>query len=461
MNIPHDSLTGFISGIGKAQRDLWHPYPHLEFISRKVIQALRTPGGGRLIICIPPRNGKSRLISHGLPSYFLEAAPELDVMVGSYGARLAEEWGRKTRDTFEQVDLHTKVRPDIRAANRWATLEGGGMVTAGVGGPILGKGFNLGIVDDPHKSWFDAQSAVKRKTVNDWFDGTFRSRGEPGATIIIIMQRLHEHDLVGYLLERYPDEWDTVILPAIAGTNDPMGRAEGEALCSARFPIEVLHQMRATTQPVIFDALQGQNPRPPGGTIIHEAWLKFYTSLPETFDEIILSWDMAFKDTKTSSFVVGQVWGKSGPHAYLLDQVRDRMDFVTTIAAFKAQISKWPGAVRKLIEDKANGTAIINTLQSKIPGLIPINPNASKESRCYANSTLFQSGNVWIPDYTMYPWVREYVSELTAFPGSEHDDQVDASTQALSDLFPQVEDSISLTERVVLPTFTRPSPWSM
>ena len=436
--IPRDNLPGFAAAVGEAQRDPWIPYPHLEFIAKKVTEAIRKPGGGRLIINISPRHGKSRLISHYLPTWYLEAAPERHVMVGSYGARLAEEWGRKTRDTFEQVgELHTSVRPDVRATNRWATPEGGGMVSAGVGGPILGKGYHLGIIDDPHKSWDEAQSSIKRKTVHEWFDGTFRSRAEPNATIILIQQRLHEDDLAGYLLSQYPDEWDAVVLPAIAEDHDPMGRAVGEALCPGRYPVEALKRMRGSMPPALWDAMHGQHPRPPGGTIIHEAWLKFYDQAPSDLDKIILSWDMAFKDSKSSSYVVGQVWGRKGANAYLLDQVRDRMDFVRTIDAFKAQIAKWPQARRKLVEDKANGPAILSSLQAEIPGLIPITPQGSKESRCYAHSTLFEAGNIWIPNYQQAPWVRDYVAELVAFPGSQHDDQVDSTTQALQDLYPQ------------------------
>jgi len=452
------SLPAFAASLAAIEGKPWHPYPHLVFIAARIREATRKPGGGRLIITIPPRNGKSRLVSHYLPTYFLEGAPELHVILASYGDRLAQEWGRKVRDSFAVKDLKTSVRPDVSATTRWETPEGGGMVTAGVGGPILGKGGNLLICDDVHKSWDEAQSPVVRRTVQEWFTGTFMSRAEPDATVVIIQQRLHERDLAGYLMAEQPEEWDVVSLPAIAEQDDPMGRQPGEPLCSARYPLEALERVRANTPPSIWDAMQQQHPRPPGGTIINEEWLKYYEAPPERFDRVILSWDMSFKETTAGSFVVGQVWGRVGADCYLLSQVRRRMDFTETQKALVAQANDWPQAGKKLVEDKANGSAILSSLKSVIPGLTPITPHESKESRCHAISPFFRAGNVHLPRHAT--WIRDYVSELTAFPGSEHDDQVDATTQALTDLL--LGATIPRrTGMIRLPDFPSSSPWSV
>lgn len=424
------SLPAFAEHIGALENNPWHPYHYFDYISDKIVAAIRRPEGGRLIITIPPRNGKSRLVSHYLPAFYLEHAPERRVMLASYGDSLAQEWGRKVRDTFSLPELHTKVRRDVHATTRWETPEGGGMVTVGVGGPAMGKGGHLLICDDPHKSWDEAQSATVRRTVIDWFLSTFKSRAEPGATIVIIQQRLHERDLAGYLMAEQPGEWDTVILPAIAERDDPMGRAIGEPLCPERYNAEALERIRQNTPPAIWDAMQQQKPRPPGGTIIQEEWLRYYDSAPDKFDRVILSWDMAFKETRAGSFVVGQVWGRIGADCYLLGQVRRRMDFTATQDAFEAQCRDWPAAREKLIEDKANGPAVISSLQQRIPGLIPMPVEGSKEARAHAVSCFFRAGNIHLPRAAA--WIKDYVSELTAFPGSENDDQVDATTQAVN-----------------------------
>ena len=288
---------------------------------------------------------------------------------------------------------------------------------------------NCGIVDDPLKSWDEAQSPVYRRKVNDWFDGTFMSRAEPGATVVIIQQRLHERDLAGHLLAEYPEEWDLVALPGLAEKNDPMGRQEGEPLCPDRFDLEAMERIRDNKSPALWDAMYQQHPRPPGGTIIHEEWLKYYEQAPAKFDRVILSWDMTFKKTTAGSFVVGQAWGKLGADCYLLGQTRRRMDFDQSREAFVLQCEAYPEAAAKIIEDKANGPAIVSSLEGKVPGLIEWPVRGSKESRAHAVAPFFRAGNVLLPKGGK--WMREYVAELTAFPGSEHDDQVHATTQAL------------------------------
>jgi predicted phage terminase large subunit-like protein len=177
-----------------------------------------------------------------------------------------------------------------------------------------------------------------------------------------------------------------------------------------------------------------QRPIPEEGNVIPLDWIKTYDVPPDKFDRMIQSWDAAFKDVSTSSYVVGQVWGKKGSGFYLIDQVRDRMDFVRTLAAIRALSEKHPLARGKLIEDKANGPAIISTLKGEVPGIIPVLPHGSKEARLQAMAPLFQAGNVFVPTARRAPWVSEWIDEVTNFPGADHDDQVDACSQALDHL---------------------------
>jgi predicted phage terminase large subunit-like protein len=153
--------------------------------------------------------------------------------------------------------------------------------------------------------------------------------------------------------------------------------------------------------------------------------------LPSVCDDQIQSWDMAFKDLQTSDFVVGQVWMSLGADRFLLDQIRERLNFPDTLDAVRELTRKWPNAGAKLVEDKANGTAVIATLKHEIPGLIEVQPEGGKEARAHAVSPQIESGNVYLPHPALSPWVLEYLAEWNSFPRGAHDDQVDSTTQAL------------------------------
>src|ERR1019366_9383595 len=152
---------------------------------------------------------------------------------------------------------------------------------------------------------------------------------------------------------------------------------------------------------------------------------------PHRVDETIQSWDCAFKDLDTSDYVVGQVWGRLGPMFFLGDQVRARMDCPATVHAVRQLTAKWPGTLAKLIEDKANGSAVIQMLARDIPGLLPVNPEGGKIARAAAVSPLIEAGNIYLPHPLWAPWVGDFIEECAAFPNGAHDDQVDAMTQAL------------------------------
>ena len=162
-------------------------------------------------------------------------------------------------------------------------------------------------------------------------------------------------------------------------------------------------------------------------------WWQRWSVLPGDLFDFLQSWDCAFKDKSTSDFVVGQVWARSKKNSanrYLLDQVRARMSFTETLQAIRDLSAKWPKATRKLIEDKANGTAVIDTLKTSIPGIVPVEPLGGKVVRAHAVTAVVEAGNIYIPAATVAPWVHDFVEELAAFPSATHDDQVDSMTQA-------------------------------
>lgn len=432
----------------------WQPAPHLELLAGK-LQAIAQAVAGRdenickrLIVEMPPRHGKSEFASGHFPCWFLGNYPELRVLLTSYGADLAEGFGRKNRNLMAEwgpVLWDCDVAEDSAAMSRW-DIKGrrGGMVCAGVGGPITGKGGHLCIIDDPIKNAEEANSATYRDKIWDWYRTTLRTRVEPGGAIIVILTRWHDDDIAGRLLKQAKDDpeadqWEVLSLSAIAGENDPMGRQPGEPLWPQRYDKKALSRIKQTVGSYWWASLYQQKPSPQEGGILKRGWWQFYRQAPAKFDEVIQSWDCTFKDEKASKsgkpdYVVGQAWGRIGADKYLLDQVRGRMDFPATIQAVRTFTAKWPQARAKLVEDKANGPAVIATLKREIPGLIAVNPEGGKVVRAQAVSPDIEAGNVYLPDPSIAPWIHDFIEECAAFPNGANDDQVDATTQALNRL---------------------------
>lgn len=390
------------------------------------------------MVFMPPRHGKSEFISRYSTAWILGKFPDTRIILASYEADFAATWGRKSRDLLEEHGpslFGIRVSGKSSAANRW-DIEGheGGMVTAGVNGPITGKGADIGIIDDPVKNDQEAMSVTYQERTYEWYKSTFRTRLQRDGAIILIMTRWHENDLAGKLLaaqEEEGEKWEVVSLPAIAEDDDPLGREFGQPLCPDLFTKDALESIKKAVGSYWWASLYQQRPSPAEGGIFKRNWWQYYRRVPDRFDEIIQSWDMTFKDTKTADFVVGQVWGRKGANKYLLDQVRDRMDFPATIQAVRTLSAKWPQARAKLVEDKANGPAVIATLKNEIPGLITVNPEGGKVVRAQAASPDIEAGNVYLPDPSVAPWVYDFIEECAAFPNGVNDDQVDAMTQAL------------------------------
>jgi predicted phage terminase large subunit-like protein len=432
---------------------------HLQYINTKLLEAAHTPGK-RLIILAPPRHGKSWLTSKFFPAWYLGCNPDRRVVLATYAADFSEGWGRATRDLLVEHGpsiFEISLNPDVQAAGRWDVKDRqGGMVSLGVNGPLTGRGADLLIIDDPVKTAAEANSELQRENIWGWFRSVAFTRLEPGASIVITMTRWNEDDLIGRLLAAEGNQWDVVSLPALAEDDDPLGRSLGEALWPERFSAAELEATRAQVGSYVWSALYQQSPVPAGGNIIQRSWFRYWqprdkilppvpaltaaserishspVSLPEQFDEVIQSWDLSFKESATSDFVVGQVWGLVGADRYLLDQTRARMDFPKTIAAIKAMTAKWPNASRKYVEEKANGSALLASLRHEISGFIAVNPSEDKVSRVHAISAMIESGNVCIPHPQIFAWVDGFINECVSFPSAKHDDQVDCLSQALS-----------------------------
>lgn len=406
----------------------------------------------RLMITMPPRSGKSELATRRFPAYAFGRNPDITVISTSYGADLSSRMNRDVQRIMDD-EVYTGLFPGSRLSGKnIRTVAGGNYLrnsdifeivghggsyrSAGVGGGITGMGGDILIIDDPLKDRAEADSPTIRNKVWDWYTSTLYTRLAPGGGILLIQTRWHMDDLAGRLLEAERagdgDSWRVVNFPAIA-ERDEEHRKTGEALHPERYPLEQLLAIKSALGSRDWEALYQQKPVPDGGAIFRKEWVRYYLpkDLPARFAKTVISWDMTFKDSEDSDFVVGQVWGKRGADCYLLDQVRGRMGFTATLAAFGALAEKWPLALEKLVEDKANGPAVIDSLRRTVPGIIPIEPDGGKTARAHAVTPLFESGNVHIPHPSLYPWVGDYEAELLQFPAAAHDDQVDATTQAI------------------------------
>lgn len=417
----------------------------------------------RLMIFVPPRHGKSELASRRLPAYIFGMNPKARIIAAAYGADLATSFNRDVQrimDTPEYLTLFPHARlPGANARSnaktKWLRNSdmfeivdfGGSYVCAGVGGAINGKGGDYLLLDDPYKSAKEADSPTVRKTVWEWYTSTFYTRQEKDASILIIQTRWHDSDVSGALLElqklgeENADKWEVVSMPAIMDDEHFMqsaydDRAIGEALWPNKYPISFLNKTKVALGTRQFSALYQQNPKPGDGSIIKSFWFKFYDNKknpkPDRFDRIIMSWDMTFGDSENSDYVVGGVYGQLGADFYLLDQVRGQMDLPATIKAFKALAQKWPTAITKLIEKKANGQAVYDSIKKEISGVILINPTESKISRVNACAPLYEAGNVWYPSPEICTWIGDHIEELTTFPLGKKDDRVDSESQALN-----------------------------
>lgn len=301
---------------------------------------------------------------------------------------------------------------------------------------------NCIIIDDPVKDRAEADSPTISQGIWEWYTSTLYTRLAPGGGIIIIQTRWGDTDLSGRLLEAQAkgegDTWRVINFPAIAEA-DEEHRRKGEALHPERYPLEALERIKAAIGTRDWEALYQQHPVPDGGAIFKDEWLQrtwLPKDLPARFDAVIMSWDLSFKGNDASDFVVGQLVGRHGADYYILDQLRGRWSFTETVAQVKelaerARVRFPRVAPRILIEDKANGPAVIDALKHEVSGIVPVEPDGSKEARAHAVTALFEAGNVLLPDRSLAPWVDEYRLELTRFPSGAHDDQVDATTQAL------------------------------
>jgi len=469
------------------------PGVHVDAICEH-LQAVTEGRIGDLIINVPPGHAKSLLTCVFWPAWVWIDRPETRWIFSSYRAELAMRDSVKCRTLLdspwyqERWGDRFELRQDQNQKSRYENTRSGYRVIASVGAGTGERG-DVIVMDDP-TSVDQAESDTERRTATDFWFGTMSTRLNDAKTghRVVIMQRLHEDDLTGNIIDRggyellmLPEEFepDRACVTSI-GWKDP--RTEpGELLWPAKNGRQEIENIKRDLGSYRYAGQYQQRPSPAGGGIFKRWWWRYWQhrgqnlqpvqvrladgsvqqvhalELPERFDQIIQSWDMAFKDLSTSDFVVGGVWAAVKADRFLLDQKRERLSFPKTVEAVKGLSEKWPQAQVKLIEDKANGPAVIDTLTTEVPALVAVDPEGGKEARAHAVSPQIKAGNVFLPHPSIAPWVLGLIGECRGFPKGAHDDQVDAMTQVLTQMIdPGIQGGVATGQEAANPeTFGR------
>lgn len=415
------------------------PAEHLKRLAEK-LEAVERGEITRLIVVMPPQHGKSELISRRFPCWYLGRHPEDHIVQAGYAEGMALFHSRKARDIFVSSEMHNLfpqvyyrperaaqevIIPERQAAHEWGTKQQGSYYAVGVGGGLTGRGFNIGIIDDPVKDAADASSKTYRDNTWDWYTTVFHTRQRPRAAIIIVMTRWHHDDIVGRLLkhqEENPDSdrWEVLHLKAIEN---------GKALWPERYPLETLEKIKSSIGSRAFESLYQGEPSIAVGEIFKREWWQYFDEPPD-FQRVIHSWDTAFKKKQTNDFSVCTVWGEARNGYYLLNVWRGRVEFpeLKTVAVAMFEKDK-PSAC--LVEDLASGQSLIQELQrgTRLP-VLPVKVDSDKITRASSVTPMIEAKKVFLPRNA--PWLYDYLEELSSFPNGAFDDQVDSTTQALN-----------------------------
>jgi predicted phage terminase large subunit-like protein len=423
-----------------------------------------------LIINIPPGFAKSMLCAVFFPAWVWIKRPEYRFLFSSYKADYATRDSVKCRTLIQSNWYQDRwadrfqLKTDQNEKSKFENDHTGYRETTSVG-TGTGARAMLVCVDDP-TSVDQAASDAERNRANAWWTGTMTTRLNDLKTghLLLIQQRLHEEDTTAVCLEQggyehlyLPNEFEAERACKTKIWQDPRTK-EGELLWPAKVGPDESAMLKRKLGSYGYSGQYQQRPSPASGGIFKKWWWRFWVyktmsvppvlvrlpdgtqqkiypiHIPDEFDQQIQSWDMAFKDLKTSDYVAGQVWGAKGANRFLLDQKHEQLGFPETVQAVKTMTQKWPKANLKLVEDKANGPAVIQSLRNEISGLVAVPADGGKIARAQAVSPQVESGNVYLPHPAIAPWVEAFVDELAAFPNGKYDDQVDSFSQALNRL---------------------------
>ena len=422
-------------------------YRHCELIGG-VLEKVVSGEIRRLMIFAPPRSGKSELVSRILPGYFLERFPQRFVAISSYSAELAYDLSRAARRNFTG---HGGLGGETTAVKHWETGKGGGLWATGVGGPATGKGFHLGLVDDPVKDAKEAHSEVTKARIRDWWRSVWYTRMEPGAALVVVMTRWTLDDLAGWLLEQErsesPEHWTILSLPAISEaergdfpptcTVVPDWRAPGEALVPERFPIEALRRIAAAQGDYYFSAQYQQRPRPIMGGMYKWDSFRIVKAIPEGA-RWLAYWDTAGTEGDGDN-TAGVLMGRTREGRYVVVEcVAGQWSPARKDSEVKATCARWSQRVglRTVWLEREAGIGGEERTKSTVRALAGFDvhserPTGSKSDHGMPFAAQVEAGNV---DLLEGDWNHAFLTELCDFPHGRRDDRHDAAAGAFNRL---------------------------
>jgi len=423
---------------------VFHMNWHVDALAH-ALERCRTREIKRLIILMPPRNLKSIAVSVALPAFILGKEPSAKIICASYSQELSNKHARDCRAIMEtqwyrRAFPQTRIGSERAAVHDFQTTKRGGRLATSVGGTLTGRGGNYIIIDDPMKP-DEAASEAARNNVLDWFRNTLLSRLDDKANdvIIVVMQRVHEDDLAGVLMQ--DPSWHVLELPAIAEEVQTVPltfgrtklRLEGEVLSPQREPMEVLEQLKRSMGSYDFAAQYQQRPAPLGGGIVKWEWFKKYDAAPEKLpgDQIVQSWDVAGTISETADYSVCTTWLLRAGISYLLHVLRAKFEYPALKNMVLGHAAVWNTSV-VLVENKSAGEPLLQELKH-LPGIYTIarDPKGvDKQTRMLVETHMIEAGRVFVPKGA--PWLAAFHAEMCAFPKGKHDDQVDSVSQYLN-----------------------------
>ena len=464
----------------------WHRPKHVRFMG-EILSRVKQ-GNQRIILQCSVRHGKSYTASLATPVWYLEDDPTKMIGMASYQANFSALWSRRARDTFNEYGereglLSTRVSETSGAAHSWMTTAGGGMHTAGVGGEFTGRGFDLMICDDPIKNWEQANSELQRENDWEWYQTTFRTRLEPGGSIVIIMARWHEDDLTGRLVNDMEngtgERWDVVDLPAIAEADDQLGREVGAALWPERYDEEALAVVRSAVGRRAWQALYQQNPRPEAGNRYQRSWFRYATregdsfALPQddgstvkVYDKDLTTYavaDLAQTAKTESDFTARAIIHVTKRHDIIVRDVwHAQADSPTVSRVLRGDFDRF-GLTQMAIEDAHWGKTLIQQFQGEGLPVKPMRPGTQdKVARSGVAEDMMGAGKIYF--LRGIPNLEKMEDELLSFPNGAHDDLVDMISYAAKLVAGLQEPGIVFTEFIdemyndgghILPDLTR------
>ena len=415
------------------------PARHLMYISAIVAHAI-AKGGGRIIISLPPRHGKSELITKNVPIWTLENYGRKNVILCSYGGDLSSDFGRQVRDLIKinEQHLNLRIRQDAERVNNWLTNQGGAMYSVGLGGPITGRGADVLIIDDYIKEIKESLSQLHRDYIWDWFVTTAYTRLEPNATVIIVATRWNHDDLIGRILKHEPEKWTNIVIPAIAEEGDILGRPIGTPLFEERYPLEELLDRKKTLGSFFFNALYQQRPENDAGKLTNKDWLKYLPIVPDLQGfELARIWDLACTEDG-GDYIVGTLmaYSKTRDMTIILDVERAQIGplKVETLVADTAlkdgpqipiYIEREPGSSGKLLISAYANNLLKGYKVDEVPA------NDKKLIRAQPFLAAVEAGRVFL---VRAKWNEDWAAEYDEFPSGEHDDQVDTASAGYTKL---------------------------